>query len=59
MATSGRGFTRDGRVKPSVAAGGVNVLTTTPGGELITVTGSSAATAVLTGAVALILQWGG
>ncbi|MBS5822276.1 MAG: S8 family peptidase [Clostridium argentinense] len=59
VATSGRGFTRDGRVKPSVAAGGVNVLTTTPGGELITVTGSSAATAVLTGAVALILQWGG
>ena len=58
VATSGRGFTRDGRVKPSVAAGGVNVLTTTPGGELTTVTGSSAATAVLTGAVALILQWG-
>ncbi|HAG44135.1 MAG TPA: peptidase S8, partial [Clostridium sp.] len=58
VATSGRGFTRDGRVKPSVATGGVNVVTTKVGGGTTTVTGSSAATAVLTGAVALILQWG-
>ncbi|WP_291580095.1 S8 family peptidase [Clostridium sp. UBA6640] len=58
VATSGRGFTRDGRVKPSVATGGVNVVTTRVGGGTTIITGSSAATAVLTGAVALILQWG-
>nr|WP_291580090.1 S8 family peptidase [Clostridium sp. UBA6640] len=57
-ATSGRGFTRDGRVKPSVTTGGINVLTTKSGGGTTVITGSSAATAVLTGAVALILQWG-
>jgi len=58
VATSGRGFTRDDRVKPSVATGGIDVLTTKPGGGTTTVTGSSAATAVLAGAVALIVQWG-
>ncbi|WP_461615123.1 S8 family peptidase [Clostridium sp. Marseille-QA1073] len=57
-ATSGRGFTRDGRVKPAVTTGGINVLTTRAGGGTTVITGSSAATAVLTGAVALILQWG-
>ncbi|WP_454055466.1 S8 family serine peptidase [Clostridium sp. Marseille-Q7071] len=58
VTSSGRGYTRDGRIKPSVATGGVDVLTTRPGGGTTTVTGSSAATAVLSGAVALILQWG-
>ncbi|WP_291580092.1 S8 family peptidase [Clostridium sp. UBA6640] len=58
VATSGRGFTRDGRVKPSVATGGIDVLTTKPGGGTAIVTGSSAAAAVLAGAVALIGQWG-
>ncbi|WP_291580093.1 S8 family peptidase [Clostridium sp. UBA6640] len=58
VALSGRGFTRDGRVKPSVATGGIDVLTTKPGGGTTTVSGSSVATAVLTGAVALIVQWG-
>ncbi|MEG0774279.1 S8 family peptidase [Clostridium sp.] len=55
---SGFGYTRDGRIKPDITSGGVNVLTTTVGGGTTTVTGSSAATAVLTGAVALLLQWG-
>jgi len=55
---SGWGYTRDGRIKPDITTGGVNVLTTTVGGGTTTVTGSSAATAVLTGAVALLLQWG-
>lgn len=55
---SGRGFTRLGRIKPEVACGGVSVLTTKPQGGTQVVSGSSAASAVLTGAVALILQWG-
>ncbi len=58
VTSSGRGYTRDGRIKPYVATGGVDVVTTRPGGGTTTVTGSSAATAVLSGAVALILQWG-
>ncbi|GAA0121053.1 S8 family peptidase [Clostridium faecium] len=55
--SSGRGYTRDGRIKPYVATGGVDVVTAKPGGGTTTVTGSSAAAAVLAGAVALILQW--
>lgn len=58
LSYSGRGYTRDGRVVPNVAVGGVAVKTTMPGGGVTTVSGSSAATAVLGGAVALMLQWG-
>lgn len=56
--SSGIGFTRDERVKPDLVSGGVEVLTTAVGGGSTVVTGSSAATAVLAGAIALILQWG-
>ena len=55
---SGRGFTRDGRIKPDIAAGGINVTTTTVGGGTTTITGSSVGSAVTAGAVALLLQWG-
>lgn len=55
---SGIGFTRDERVKPDLVSGGVEVLTTAVGGGSTVVTGSSAATAVLAGAIALILEWG-
>jgi len=58
VAFSGRGYTRDGRIKPDVAAGGINVVTTGLNNQIVTVTGSSAASAVLSGAVALMLQWG-
>ena len=54
---SGRGYTRDGRIKPDIAAGGVNALVIQPGGGTTTVTGSSVATSVLAGCCALILQW--
>ncbi len=55
---SGRGFTRDGRVKPDFAAGGINAIVTTPGGGTKTISGSSVATAVTAGCCALIIQWG-
>lgn len=55
---SGRGYTRDGKIKPDVTTGGVDVQTTTVGGGRTVISGSSAASAVLAGAVALILQWG-
>lgn len=55
---SGRGFTRDGRIKPDIAAGGINALVTTPGGGTKVVSGSSVGAAVTTGCCALLLQWG-
>ncbi|WP_243108710.1 S8 family serine peptidase [Clostridium rectalis] len=58
VAASGRGYTRDERIKPDIAAGGVSVLTTAVGGGTQVISGSSAAAAVLAGAVALLFQWG-
>ena len=58
LSESGRGYTRDGRIVPNVTAGGVGVLTTAPGGGSITISGSSPASAVLAGAVTLLLEWG-
>ncbi|MEG0132933.1 MAG: S8 family peptidase [Clostridium sp.] len=55
---SGVGFTSNNKVKPSVTCGGVNVLTTGLNNTTTTITGSSAATAVLAGAMALLFQWG-
>lgn len=55
---SGRGFTRDGRIKPDFAAGGINAVVTTPGGGTKTISGSSVATAVTAGCCALLVQWG-
>lgn len=49
---SGRGFARDGAIKPDLAAPGVNV--STPTGRS---TGSSLAAAITAGAVAQFLQW--
>lgn len=58
MAASGRGYTRDNRVKPDLATGGVNAKTIAPGGQIVTVTGGSVASAVLASACALLFQWG-
>lgn len=59
---SSRGFTRRGNVKPDITAPGVSlkgVLATTGDSLLYTrKSGSSAATAILAGASALMLQWG-
>ena len=54
---AGVGFTVDGRIKPELTSGGVNVLTTAPNNKTAIISGSSAGTAVLTGAITLILQW--
>ena len=55
---SGRGYTRDGRIKPEIVAGGVNALTTSVGGGTEIISGSSVAAAVVAGCCALIFQWG-
>lgn len=51
-AASGRGFARNNRIKPDIAAPGVNI-PTVEGAE----TGSSMAASITAGAVALFMQW--
>lgn len=55
---SGVGFTVTNKIKPEITCGGVNVLTTSLNNTTTTISGSSAATAVLAGAIALMYQWG-
>lgn len=57
LSESSRGYTRDGRIKPDIAAGGTNALVTNPGGTTSLMTGASVAGAVVSGCCALILQW--
>lgn len=55
---SGRGYTRDGRIEPEIAAGGIDAKVLLPGGGIGVASGSSVGSAVLTGCIALIMQWG-
>lgn len=54
---SGRGYTREERIKPDYAAPGVAVTGAIPGGGFKDRTGSSAATAIAAGGCALIMKW--
>lgn len=56
---SGRGFTRlTSQVKPDIAAPGVNITAPAVNGGYQSVTGTSFATPVASGAAALLMQWG-
>lgn len=59
VAASGKGFAlRDIEICPDIATIGVNILTTKVSGGVKTVSGSSAATAIVAGSCVLLLQWG-
>ena len=55
--SSGRGYTRTERIKPDIAAPGINVTGALPGGRFSARSGSCAAAAVTAGAAALMLEW--
>lgn len=59
VATSGKGFNAgDSLISPDFATLGMDILTTQVGGGVTTASGSSAATAIVSGMCALLLQWG-
>ncbi|MBA4697969.1 MAG: S8 family peptidase [Ruminococcus sp.] len=55
--SSGRGYTRDELINPHVAAPGINITGALPGGGFAVRSGSSTATGITAGAVALLLEW--
>ena len=58
IAASGKGFNVGNLINPDVSTIGINILTTKVSGGVTTFSGSSAATAIVAGACALLLQWG-
>ncbi|MBW6410551.1 S8 family peptidase [Clostridium weizhouense] len=58
VATSGRGFNTNNLINPDISTVGINILTTKNLGGTTVVSGSSAATSIVAGVCALLLQWG-
>lgn len=58
VAASGKGFNIDRIMNPDISTIGINILTTKVSGGTTTFSGSSAASAIIAGGCALLLQWG-
>ena len=54
---SGRGYTRNGSLKPDFAAPGINVTGATGRNQFVERSGSSISTAITAGASALLMEW--
>lgn len=57
LGESGRGYTRNGLVKPDIAAPGYQLACAIPGNQFGTVTGTGAAAAHAAGVVAMVFEW--
>lgn len=55
---SGRGYTRNGVIKPDLVAPGVNIRSASPGGGFSIRSGTSMATPFVAGSAALLMEWG-
>lgn len=58
VASSGKGWDTNELINPDLAADGIDILTTSGSdNKIIAVSGSSVATAIVTGAICLLIQW--
>jgi subtilisin family serine protease len=54
---SSRGYTFDNRVKPDIVAPAVDIKTLNKRGDVVNVTGTSVAAAIVTAVVAMLYEW--
>lgn len=55
---SGRGYTRDGRIKPGIGIEGTNILTLGLNNQYVVASGNALTGGILIGMTAILLQWG-
>lgn len=59
VSSSGKGFNTNYLINPDISTEGINILTISSGSDAVTkVSGSSVATAIVSGICVLLLQWG-